>query len=269
MTDLQNKVALVTGGGRGIGRAAALELARCGADVAVAARSRGEIDHVAAEIERLGRRAQAFVVDLGQRDAAKQLVDQVTSALGPISILVNNAGIVGPYGPSWEINPDEWEQALRINLAAPFRLAHAVLPGMIERGWGRIINVSSGAARNPMERAGAYSTSKAGLDVFTQQLGIELEGTGVAAVSIHPGVVDTVMQTEIREQPADVVGQGMATRFRGYYESGRLQQPDRPGRLIAALAGEAGMRYNGKIVDMYTGEAEQLIGDEGEGTWGV
>lgn len=261
MADLQGKVALVTGGGRGIGRAAALELARRGADVAVAARSKREIDSVAAEIQQLGRQAAAFTVDLVQKDAAKALVNQVTSALGPISILVNNAAVVGPFGATWEVDPDEWEQALLVNLSAPFRLAHAVLLSMIEQGWGRIINVSSGAARNPMERAGTYSASKAGLDLLTRQLGLELEGTGVAAISIYPGVVDTAMQTEIREQPPEVVGAATAERFRDYHDSGRLQTPDRPGRLIAALAGDAGARFNGQIVDMYTDEAQQLIGE--------
>jgi NAD(P)-dependent dehydrogenase (short-subunit alcohol dehydrogenase family) len=110
-----------------------------------------------------------------------------------------------------------------------------------------------------MERAGAYSTSKAGLDALTRQLAIELDGTGVAAISLYPGVVDTVMQTTVREQPAAVVGQAMSNRFRGYLESGRIQAPDRPGRLIAALAGDAGARFSGQIVDMYTDEAEQLI----------
>ena len=260
MTELAGRVALVTGGGRGIGKAAALELARRGANVALAARSQAEVDAVATEIEQLGRRAHAFAADLGARDAAPKLINQTTQALGPIDILINNAGMAGPFGAAWEIEPDHWEQALLLNLAVPFRLAHAVLPGMIERGWGRIVNVSSGAARNPMERAGAYSASKAGLDVWTRQLGVELEGTGVVAISLYPGVVDTVMQTAIREQPAAVIGQGMADRFRGYYESGRLQTPDRPGRLIAALAGEAGARFNGQIVDIYTDEAEQLIG---------
>jgi NAD(P)-dependent dehydrogenase (short-subunit alcohol dehydrogenase family) len=199
-------------------------------------------------------------VDLGQLGTADVLVEQVANTLGPIDILVNNAGVAGPFGAAWEIDPDEWERALLLNLAVPFRLAHAVLPHMIERGWGRIVNVSSGAARNPMERAGAYSASKAGLDVWTRQLGVELEGTGVAAISLYPGVVDTVMQTTVREQPAAVVGKDMADRFRGYYESGRLQTPDRPGRLIATLAGAAGTRFNGQIVDIYTDEAEALIG---------
>jgi NAD(P)-dependent dehydrogenase (short-subunit alcohol dehydrogenase family) len=260
MTDLENKVALVTGGGRGIGRAAALELAQRGADIAVVARSQGEIEAVAADIQQLGRQAQAFSVDLSDAQAIRSLVNNVTAALGPIAILVNNAAVVGPFGATWEIDPNEWEQAIQININAPFRLAHTVLPAMIERGWGRIINVSSGAARSPMERAGAYSVSKVALDMLTRQLGIELDGTGVATVAIYPGVVDTAMQTAVREQPAEVVGAAMAQRFGEYHTSGRLQAPDRPGRLIAALAGEAGAQFNGQVVDMYTDEAQRLIG---------
>lgn len=259
MAELVGRIALVTGGGRGIGKAAAVALAKRGADVVVVARSQGEVDAAAGEIRQFGRRAHGFVADLGQPGAPTALVEQVRNTLGQIDILVNNAGVAGPFGAAWELDPDEWERALLLNLAVPFRLAHAVLPQMIERGWGRIVNVSSGAARNPMDHAGAYSASKAGLDVLTQQLGIELRGTGVAAISLHPGVVDTAMQTTIREQPAAVVRQGMADRFLSYHESGRLQTPDRPGRLITALAGDAGARFNGQSVDMYTDEAERLI----------
>jgi NAD(P)-dependent dehydrogenase (short-subunit alcohol dehydrogenase family) len=261
MTELTGHVALVTGAGRGIGKAAALELARRGADVALVARSQAEVDAVAVEIEQLGRRAHAVAADLGAHGAAPELISRITQALGPVDILINNAGMAGPFGAAWEIEPNQWEHALLLNLAVPFRLAHAVLPHMIKGGWGRIVNVSSGAARSPMERAGAYSASKAGLDVWTRQLGVELDGTGVVAISLYPGVVDTVMQTAIRKQPAAVVGQDMADRFRGYYESGRLQTPDRPGRLIAVLAGEAGARFNGQIVDIYTAEVEQMLNE--------
>lgn len=261
MSELTGKVALVTGGGRGIGRAVALDLARRGAQVAVAARTTHEIERVAAEIKELGRESLALAVDLSDSHATRPLVSTVADVLGPITILINNAAVTGPFGVTWELDPNAWERALTINLIAPFRLAHAVLPHMIEAGWGRLINVSSGAARNPVERAGPYSVSKAGLDMLTRQLGLELEGTGVAAIAVYPGVVDTAMQTTIREQPAAIVGQRVAQRFRQFYTSGQLQKPERPARLIAALAGDAGGAFNGQIVDVYSDAAQRLIRD--------
>lgn len=254
---LIDQVALVTGGGRGIGRAAALALAEAGAHVAVAARTTTEIDAVAAELRQLGRKAIALPIDLAAEDSVATVVQQVTAELGPITILVNNAAIVGPFGATWELDPQDWVKALTVNLVAPFRLAHAVLPEMLRRGWGRIINVSSGAARSPIERTGAYSTSKAGIDMLTQQLGVELEGSGVTAVCVYPGVVDTTMQTAIRSQPAAQVGAAVAQRFQTFYESGQLQDPARPGRLIAKLAADPSR--NGQIVNIYSEEAQALI----------
>lgn len=261
MGQLNGRVALVTGASRGIGRAVALELARRGVDVAMVARSTGDLQATAAQIEAQGRRALALAVDLDDAQAGEALVRQTREQLGPISILVNNAAVVGPFGATWEVAAEEWERALRINLVVPFRLARLVLPEMLRAGWGRIINVSSGAARNPMERAGAYSVSKAGLDMLTRQLGIELAESGVAAVSVYPGVVDTAMQTAIRSQPPAVIGPAMAQRFHGYYQSGLLQPPERPARLIAALAGDAGARFNGQIVDIRSPEGEALLAE--------
>src|SRR5438876_3785317 len=120
MTSMHGRVALVTGGGRGIGRATALELARRGADVAVAARNAGEIEEVAAAIREQGRRTLAVPVDLSDAQATRGLAATVEQALGPVAILVNNAGVVGPFGASWELDPLEWKRALQINLVAPF-----------------------------------------------------------------------------------------------------------------------------------------------------
>jgi NAD(P)-dependent dehydrogenase (short-subunit alcohol dehydrogenase family) len=259
MSELAGKVALVTGGGRGIGRAAAVELARRGAQVAVAARSQTEIEESVAAIRQAGGTGIAATVDLLDPAATQALVEQVQRSLGPIAVLVNNAAMVGPFGRTWELSGVEWERSLTVNLIAPFRLAQAVLPSMLQAGWGRIINISSAAARAALERGGAYSVSKAGLDMLTQQLGIELHGSGVAAICVYPGVVDTVMQTAIREQPAEVVGERVAELFQGFYNEGRLQTPDRPARLIAALAGAAGAEFNGQIVDIYGEQGQALL----------
>jgi NAD(P)-dependent dehydrogenase (short-subunit alcohol dehydrogenase family) len=231
MTMLEGKVALVTGGGRGIGRATAIELARHGADVAVAARSVPEIKEVAAAIRAQGRRALAVPVDLADPGAVAVLISTVKRALGPIAILINNA-VVGPFGTAWQLDPADWMQAVRINLVAPFLLAQGVLPGMLATGWGRIVNVSSGAAQHPMERVGAYSPSKAGLDMVTRQLAAELRDVGVVVTGVYPGTVDTAMPARIRAQTEEMVG-ALARQFQSLYRRVGFNIMRRRGRVGA------------------------------------
>ncbi len=256
MSELTGKVALVTGAGRGIGRAAAIALAEKGATVAISARNEAELRAVAADIR---AKVLSIPLDLAEAGAAEKLIAQVENSLGPVAILINNAAVAGPFGPSWQLDPDEWEKALRVNLTIPFRLARAALPEMLKAGWGRIINVSSGAARNPMERAGPYSTSKAGLDMLTRQLAADLSGTKIVSISFYPGIVDTEMQTSIRSQPVEIVGEALSSRFKQYYAQGQLLNPDVPGRVIAALATSAGESFDGKVIDVYSPEAQALL----------
>ena len=262
MTSMHGRVALVTGGGRGIGRATALELARRGADVAVAARNAGEIEEVAAAIRAQGRRTLAVPVDLSDAHATRGLAATVEQALGPVAILVNNAGVVGPFGASWELDPLEWKRALQINLVAPFVLSHALLPGMVAAGWGRIVNVSSGAAQTPFARFGAYSTAKAGLDMLTRQLAAELAGTGIAVTAVYPGIVDTAMPAHIGAQPEEAVGAATAQRFRQLHAAGALRAPEEPARLIAAIVGAVEPALNGRIVDIGSEEGQRLLSNE-------
>ena len=262
MTSMQGRVALVTGGGRGIGRATALELARRGADVAIAARSAGEIEEVAAAIREHGRRTLAVPVDLSDAQATRELAVTVEQALGAVAILVNNAGEVGPFGATWELDPRAWERALQVNLVAPFVLSRAVLPGMVAAGWGRIVNVSSGAAQHPFARIGAYSTAKAGLDMLTRQLAAELTGTGVAVTAVYPGIVDTAMPASIRAQPEEAVGAATAQRFRQLQADGALRAPEEPARLIAAIVGAGEPALSGRIVDIGSEEGQRLLSEE-------
>lgn len=252
------KVALITGAGRGIGRSAALALAGQGLKLALVARNKAEIEAVAGEIKALGGTAQAIPFDLGQLERIEELAGEVEEKLGPVEILVNNAATIGPFGLFWETDPAEWAKVLEINLVSPFRLIRAVLPGMVERNRGTIINVSSSSARSPLERGGAYSTSKVGMDMMTRQLGVELAGTGVTVISFYPGTVDTALQTEIRHQPAEKVGESLATRFQGYYDDGKCLSPDLAGGVIAALAGPAGKTFHGQVVNISDPEVQAL-----------
>lgn len=233
MDSLSGRVALVTGGGRGLGRAIALALGHAGAAVAVAARSQDEVEAVAAE---LPGRALALTLDVADPDAVRSAVARVERELGPVDVLVANAGVVWPLGRLTETDPDEWELAVGINVFGVVRCIRAVLPGMVERGWGRIVTISSGAARGAgMPSAGAYSVSKAAVDSVTANLAAELDGTGVLVTGVRPGVVDTGMQEYMRAVPRSQVGDAFADRFGGLHERGELVDPADPARLVLAL----------------------------------
>jgi NAD(P)-dependent dehydrogenase (short-subunit alcohol dehydrogenase family) len=236
MNELQGKVALVTGGGRGIGRAIALTLAQTGCNVAVLARTQVEIEQVAAEIQATGQRSFAISSDLSDGKAIAHAFAAITKELGPIAILVNNAGVVEPIGSIQTVDPDAWAQAIDINLIAAFRWMRACLPMMLERGWGRIVNISTGAAAGTgMENSGAYSTSKAGLEMLTRNSAAELQGTGVNVNAVRPGAVDTAIQVHIRGLPIEQAGQQIHDRFKGFYEQGTLLEPSQPARLVVNL----------------------------------
>jgi NAD(P)-dependent dehydrogenase (short-subunit alcohol dehydrogenase family) len=233
---------LVTGGGRGIGRAVALALAAAGTRVAVLARSADEVEQTATLVN--GRDGQALalpadVSDPGQLNAA---LAHLTRRWGPVDVLVNNAATVEPLGPSATLDPAEWAAAIDLNTIAVARLSFAVLPAMLEQGWGRIVNVSSGIAAHPagMLRANAYATSKAALEAHTLNLAAELAGTGVTVNAFRPGGVDTAMQTWIRSQDPHRIGEALHERFVRSYDKGALLTPEQSARsLLTRLPGAA------------------------------
>jgi 3-oxoacyl-[acyl-carrier protein] reductase len=222
------KAALVTGGGRGIGRAIALGLAERGASVVVASRTASEIMEVRAEIERLGGTAAAIPADVADPTELGRLLTETRRLFGPVAILINNAAVVSPVGASRAIEPGEWAAAIGINVTAVARLTFAALPEMLDAHWGRIVNISSGIAAHPgsMLRANAYATSKAALEAHTLNLAAELAGSGVTVNAYRPGGVDTAMQAWIRDQPADVVGQDLHDRFVSSKDGGTLLTPE-------------------------------------------
>ena len=192
MAELNGRIALVTGGGRGIGRAIALSLAQAGADVAVSGRSGDVLDETVATIRALGRRAAAVVGDVSERSQVDTMITRVKKDLGDPLILVNNAGIAGSAKLS-ETTDDMWEAMLRVNATGAFYCMRAVVPMMVEAKWGRVVNVASIAARAGASYIAAYAASKHALLGLTRAVATEVAARGVTVNAVCPGYVDTEM----------------------------------------------------------------------------
>jgi 3-oxoacyl-[acyl-carrier protein] reductase len=237
----QGKVALVTGAGRGIGRATSIGLAEAGATVGLLSRSVDELEEVEKVVTSVGGTALVCPADVGDRRQLAEMAAKLASELGSVDILVNNAAVVWPLAPTTSVDPADWATAMSVNLVGVFTLTSLLLPAMLDRGWGRIVNVSSGIVDYPEGMIGgnAYATSKAGLEAHTKNLAAEMAGTGVTINAYRPGGVDTAMQAWIRSQPADEIGAALQGRFQSSYDQGSLITPGHSARsLITRVTGD-------------------------------
>jgi 3-oxoacyl-[acyl-carrier protein] reductase len=195
MNDLKNRVALVTGGSRGIGAGIAVALATAGADVAVNYREQGAAaQSVCAEIASRGRKAIAVQADVSRAQEITRMVSELESSLGPVDILVNNAAIAKPR-PFEEITETEWDEILRVNLKSVFLVTQAVIAGMRKRKWGRIINLSSVAAQTGGAVGAHYAASKAGIIGLTHSCASSFIKDGITVNAIAPALIETDMVT--------------------------------------------------------------------------
>ena len=246
---LQGQVAIITGGGRGIGAAAGHLLAEAGAAVVLSARSEDQIETVAREIRKTGARAIAVPCDVANADQIEEVVEAALTQYDRIDILVNNAGIIWPVEQIAEADPEEWAYNIHCNLVGPFQMARNVLPVMIDQSYGRIVNVSSGAGQHATPGWSAYCASKAGLNMLTRCLAVELQTDGVTGVTVNalaPGMVDTEMQADIRS--IDTHDSNLDfSRFHAARQQGALLRPISAARLIYWLVGPWSRDRSGEV----------------------
>lgn len=202
---LAGKVAVITGAGRGIGRAVALAYAREGARLALCSRTAGELDSTAAELGRLGAEVLALPADVSQPDQVVIFVDNAVAKFGRLDVLVNNAGVAHPEASFLELSLREWDRVLAINLRGAYLVARAVIPHMVRQKGGSVINVSSGLGRDALTGWGAYGVSKWGLEGLTRYLALELKPSRVRVNSVSPGYVATKMTNYGGAKPESVV----------------------------------------------------------------
>ncbi len=250
MKRLSDRVAIVTGGGRGLGRAIALELAKEGAHVAMMARSAPQVEAVAHEVEALGVRALPLTGDVSQWSSVESIVQKVIDTFGRVDILINNAGVLEPVKPAYRIDPLAWSYNIDVNLKGPFYMSRAVLPHMVEQRSGVIINIGSGAAHRSVPSWSAYCAAKAGLLHLTRVLADELRDVNVRVNIVRPGRVDTDMQRVLRSIPPEDMDPSIVESYRRMYEEGRLYPPDFPARLTVWLCTDEAADVSGQEVNI-------------------
>ena len=244
---LKGRVALVTGASRGIGRAIALAFAAAGADVACCARSQEQVEQAAVEIRDSGGRAIGLKLDVTRPHDIERAVREVESALGPVHILVNNAGIVLEK-KTVEVTDADWDTVLATNLTSMFRLARAVAPGMISRNGGKIINIGSMYGPIGVPRYAAYCASKAAVEALTRSLGAEWARHGIQVNCLAPGYMNTDIP---REALADEKTRAL---FLSKVPARRIGEPEEVGPLAVYLASAAS--------DFMTGQTLYLDGGQ-------
>lgn len=249
MGELSERVAVVTGAGRGLGRAVALALAQGGARVAVVARSAEQLASTVEQASDGGGRVVAFPRDVSDPAAVEELQRAVEARFGTPGILVNAAGVFGPIQLIRDSDPAEWVRTVMVDAIAPYLTARAFVGGMIEAGWGRIVNVTSAASLHPPGPLNsAYATAKVALNQLTRHLAAEVAGTGVTANVIHPGDVKTDMWADIRDRVAAMGPEADAYRqWVRWVEQTGGDPPEKAVQLVLRLVSEAGGAINGRF----------------------
>jgi gluconate 5-dehydrogenase len=237
MTDLSGRVALVTGSANGLGRAIATELALAGARLALVDIDLSGLETAASELAN----AEAFVCDLASGDETKALPSRVLERLGRVDVLVNNAG-VREVAPLQDMRLDSWQRTFAVNVTAPFLLAQGLAPNMLDRGWGRIVNVASVAAELAMSQRVAYNSSKAAVVTLTKSLALELGDGGVTCNAVAPGIVETSLNRDY------ITVEPLRSVVIANTPAGRWGQPAELAGVVGFLCSDASSFVNGVTI---------------------
>jgi 3-oxoacyl-[acyl-carrier protein] reductase len=252
--DFAGQVGVVTGAARGLGRAFALGLAQAGMDIAITDRREDELNETLQLLQSSGRKTLAVAADVSDPNQVSGLVNSVEQRLGPINLLVNNAALAGPAGPTWESDAQAWWQCQEVNLRGPFLCCHAVLPGMIARKQGRIINVASASGTVSVPYLSAYVTSKAALIRFTETLAFEVRPHGVSIFAMHPGAVHTPMNEELLA----AAGTQYLPWLEYIFQQGQDQTPEPGTKLVLFLASGKADELSGRLFMVPEDPAEMV-----------
>jgi NAD(P)-dependent dehydrogenase (short-subunit alcohol dehydrogenase family) len=247
----EGRVVLVTGASMGLGKCIAAQFVANGDLVVGVARAAEPLKAAASAIG-----FEAIACDVASPEALAALMSAISARHGPVEVLVNNAGIHGPVGPLAEADPSEWEEALKIDLLAPFRLMQAVIPAMVRKGTGAIINISGGGATKPMPSFSAYAAAKAGLVRLTETVALELEGSGVRVNAVAPGFLATRLHEPTLAGTVAVDPKIAETTRRNFARGG--DDPMLAARLCVWLSGPEAAHINGRLLSAVFDSLEVL-----------
>lgn len=254
--NLAGQVAVVTGGGRGLGRAMACDLAAAQASVAIVARSDDQLAETADLIRKAGGRVLTIPTDITDRNAVETMVEHVESELGAIDLLVNNAGVTGVPGPIWEIDPDDWQNTFDVNLRGAFLCSRAVLRMMTKRQRGRIINVASAIALGPIIYTSTYAISKAALLRLTECTALDGKAHGIVSFAIDPGSVRTAMTEYLIESEE---GRTYVPWYRQFILEGHDVPAGRSAELVTLLASGKADSLSGRFISIWDNIDDMLL----------